>query len=229
MSAAVDKKPRHRLFIGGLAALVVASGIGAFFIRTSDAPKKKAAPSNVINITLPPPLPPPPPPPPPQNEPPPPEEQKMVEQEPVAEEEKPPEAPSPEQPPSDLTTNLKGDGGNNFGLSQGSGRGGSGGNGTGGGGLGGSKWGWYASGIQRSLTEALRRHPSTRNATFSLKVRIWPDATGRVTRAQLVGSTGSPSLDEVLRNQILTGHQLSQAPPSDMPLPIVMRLSARKP
>lgn len=153
----------------------------------------------------------------------------MVEQEPVAEEEPPPEAPSPEQPPADLTTNLSGGNGNDFGLSKGNGRGGNGTIGGNGSGRGGSKWGWYASGVQRSISDALRRHPSTRSSSLSIQVRIWPDATGRVTRAQLVGSTGSSTLDETLKNQILTGLQLSQAPPADMPLPIVMRITARKP
>jgi outer membrane biosynthesis protein TonB len=157
------------------------------------------------------------------------EEPKMVEQEPVIEEEPPPQAAAPEQPPSDLTTNLKGDGPNNFGLAAGNGRGGGGQIGGTGSGRGGSKFGWYASGVQSVVADALRRHPSTRNSSLSLKIRIWPDATGRVTRAQLVESTGSPALDETLKNQILTGLQLKQGPPADMPLPIVLRLTARKP
>lgn len=153
----------------------------------------------------------------------------MVEQEPIAEEEPPPEAKAPDTPPSDLTTNLKGDGPNNFGLAAGNGRSGGGSiGGTGGTGRG-SKFGWYASGVQAVISDALKRHPATRNASFSVKVRLWPDAGGLITRVQLVGSTGSPSLDETLKNQILTGLQLRQGPPADMPLPIVMRVSARKP
>lgn len=207
--------------------VLVIAGAAAFLLKPDAAPVKKVAPMGIVSITLPPP--PPPPPPPPQNEPPPAEEEKMVEQEAVTEEEPPPEAAAPEPPSSDLTTNLQGSGADNFGLSQGGGRNGGGGIGGSGTGRAGSKWGWYAAGVQRSLADALRRHPSTRNATFAIKVRLWPDRTGRVTRAQLVESTGNPALDEVLRNQILTGLQLSHAPPADLPLPVVMRLSARKP
>lgn len=154
----------------------------------------------------------------------------MIEQEAVLEEEPPPEAPAPEQPPSDLTTNLSGGDGNSFGLTQGSGRGGPGTiGGSGSGGRGGSKWGWYASGVQRSISDALRKHSATRTSSLVITARIWPDSAGRITRAQLVESTGSGSLDEIVKNQILTGLQLQQPPPADMPLPIVLRITARKP
>ncbi|RZJ80508.1 MAG: TonB family protein, partial [Brevundimonas sp.] len=70
---------------------------------------------------------------------------------------------------------------------------------------------------------------STRNATMSLQVRVWPDSGGRITRAQLVGSSGNPAVDQAIRGQVLTGLQLPQAPPADMPTPIVLRITARKP
>jgi protein TonB len=227
---APKKKFPFGLVAGGIVVLGVVGGFIALAITSSDiyAPRKKPVAPTVVNVTLPPP-PPPPPPPPQREEPPPPEEQKMVEQEPIAEEEPPPEAPAPEQPPADLTTNLSGGNGNDFGLRQGNGRGGNGTIGGTGNSRGGSKWGWYASGVQRSISDALRRHPSTRFSNLSVQVRIWPDSTGRITRAQLVGSSGNASLDDALKNQILTGLQLAQAPPADMPLPIVMRITARKP
>jgi protein TonB len=62
---------------------------------------------------------------------------------------------------------------------------------------------------------------------MSLQVRVWPDSGGRITRAQLVGSSGNPAVDQAIKNQVLTGLQL-QAPPADMPVPIVLRLTARK-
>jgi len=46
---------------------------------------------------------------------------------------------------------------------------------------------------------------------------------------ELSGSTGEPALDAALKNQVLNGLQLQEPPPSDMPLPIVMRLTARRP
>ena len=64
---------------------------------------------------------------------------------------------------------------------------------------------------------------------MNIVVRIWPDSTGRVVKAHIAGSTGDLALDKALQNDILTGLQLADPPPADMPLPIVMRLSAQRP
>ncbi len=155
----------------------------------------------------------------------------MIEQEPVPPEEQPPaETPdAPEEPSADLTTGLTGDGPNNFGLSSGKGGGNSGRIGGPGGKNSGSRWGWYAAKVQNAIAAALRSHPSTRSAAFSMNVRIWPDRAGRITRAQLVGTSGNPSVDEAIRNQVLVGIMLPEPPPADLRLPIVLRMSARKP
>jgi len=227
MSSLPEKKPRHRIFIGALLVIVLVGGIASFFIRGTDAPRKKSAPSTIVNITLPPPLPPPPPPP-PQNELPPPEEQKMVEAEAAVEEEPPEDAPAPEQPPSDLTTNLKGDGPNNFGLAQGNGRGGNGtigGTGTGGAG---SKWGTYNAGISRTIKAAIERHATTGKATFPpSRVAVWLDADGRIVRAKMLDSTGSGPIDSAIPNEILPG-LVYRSQPEGMPSPIVIRVSGRR-
>jgi periplasmic protein TonB len=105
-----------------------------------------------------------------------------------------------------------------------------GGNGDGGGGgSGGTRWGWYAGQVQARVEDALRKNPHTRSATFRGEVRIWPDTTGRVIRVQLAGSTGRPAVDAAIKEEILTGLQLQEPPPADMPLPIVMRLTAQRP
>ena len=175
--------------------------------------------SDVVMIRLPPP---PPPPTPPQQPTP---EQKIEdqhEQKMEAPEEKPKDIPEkpPDEPP--IGTNIKGDGqGDSFGLS------GSAGNGFGGGG--GSRFDWYAGQVQRRIADALRNNTSTRDATLSVKVRVWADSTGRISRVELAGSTGDPSLDEALRSRVLTGLQLSEGPPEGMPMPILLRLTARRP
>lgn len=154
----------------------------------------------------------------------------MVEQAPVHEDEPKPEEPKPaDDPPSDIVSNIKGDGPpDNFGATA-SGRGGSGtGKGLGGSGGGGSRWGWYAAKMQTSIGDALRRNPKTRDAVLSQKVRVWPDATGRIRRAKLATGTGDPALDAAV-TEALTGVQLPEPPPADMPSPILLRLAARRP
>jgi periplasmic protein TonB len=63
---------------------------------------------------------------------------------------------------------------------------------------------------------------------MDLKVKIWADASGRISRAALAGSTGDPELDRALAQEVLTGLQLSEPPPGDMPMPIVMKITARR-
>lgn len=192
-------------------------------------PKSKpgnARRENVVVVNVPPP--PPPPPPPVAQPPPPPPEEKMIEQAPVENESKPEEAPD-EPPAADLGTNIAGDGPpDGFGLS-GSGRSGI---------AGGvstaqrqqrSRWGWYASQVQTRIQQAVRNNRSTRAASLRADVKVWADSTGRITRATIASSSGDAALDAALRDQVLTGLQLSEPPPEGMPMPIVLRIAARRP
>ena len=62
-----------------------------------------------------------------------------------------------------------------------------------------------------------------------MKMRVWTDETGRISRVELAGSTGDASLDAALENQVLPGLQLSEGPPEGMPMPILLRLTAQRP
>lgn len=207
--------------------LVVALLIGViWFVSRNSKPSRKIAKSeDTMVITLPPPAPPPPKiePPPPKEEPP--KEEEMMVQEPVPEDEPAPDESPPEPPAGpDLGPGSAGGTGPAIG-------GGGGGNGPR---IGGnrrsiSKFGWYAAKVQSSIREALGRNAATRSATMSLQVKVWADTNGRITRAQLVGTSGNPAVDQSIRNQVLTGLQLPQAPPADMPMPINLRITARKP
>jgi len=153
----------------------------------------------------------------------------MVEQAPVAAPEKPKEETSkPKAAPSreTLGTGIKGNGPGLAGLGATGNGGGFGGPGSGGGG---SKWGWYAGQVQGRVVEAFQRNSHTMTASLKIQVRLWADSTGRITRAKLDTPTGDPKLDAAIQNEVLTGLQLQEPPPSGMPMPIVMRLTARRP
>jgi outer membrane biosynthesis protein TonB len=228
---ALPKPNKSRLVIGIMLAVVLLGGVVSFLTSGGKSSRPSSKKSDMVTITLPPPPPPPPPPkvePPPPKDEPPPDKEQMVEQEPVPDNEPPPDNSPPEAPPSeDLGTGIAGNG-----PDMGLGSAGSGGSGKiGGTGKrgGGSKFGWYAAKVQSSIADALRRNPATKSATMTLQIRVWPDANGRITRAQLVGTTGNPAVDQAIKDQVLTGLQLPEAPPADMPTPIVLRISARKP
>jgi protein TonB len=225
---------RYRGIVVVLVLLILGGGI-FMVVKMLSGTHSSSARQEDISISLPPPPPPPPPrqtpTPPPQQPTPEPQQQqdqKMVEQQPVQDEKKD-QAPKLKAPdaPAPLGTSITGPGGGQD-LGLGSGLGGGGGYGNGGGG-GGTKYGWYASEVQNSIADALRNNPRTRRASMSLVVRVWPDSTGRIIKVHISGSTGDGALDTALQNDILTGIQLNDPPPADMPLPIVMRINAQRP
>lgn len=213
------------LILGGL-VLAVGGYLAANRTPSKSTPKKKM---EMVMISIPPTPPPPPPPPPPQKKEPEPEPEK---EEMVAQEEVKPDEQKPDDKPLDkpadepLGTALGGGDGNGLGLGGGSGGGMIGG---GGGGKGGSRWGWYAGQVQNRIADALRSHPLTRKAGFSNVVKVWSDAAGRITRVKLSSSTGDKAVDAAIENEVLRGLVLNEPPPSDLPMPISLRLSARKP
>jgi len=86
----------------------------------------------------------------------------------------------------------------------------------------------YAGQVKSRIEQALKGNPRTRKAAMTIEVRVWPDSTGVISRATLANSTGDKELDDIIRNQVLTGLQISQPPPEGMPTPIIMRITARR-
>ncbi len=211
------RRNRVALAIG---ALVVGGLAWGYFHMPSgeSAPVKKK--ETVVMIQIP-----PPPPPPPKKDIPPPKVEKKVETTPV---EKPVEKPKPaDEPPKGLGTSVKGSG---PGSGLGDGRGlqgviGGTGNGDGRGGLAKA----YGGKAGAKIAEALRNHRKTRTASLNVKVKIWPDSTGRITQAELVGTTGDSVMDDTIKKEILTGLQIQEPPPAGIHMPIVLALNARRP
>lgn len=213
---------RQRSF--AILAIFIAFGLIAYGIKFAmgiTPPAKKSQSMQVVPVQLPPP---PPPPPPKQEEPPP--DDRMIEAEPDMDEETDRAEAAPDN--SALGTGIVGDGPPDaFGLSAGGGRG-----------FFGSRspaqrdrrWARFSSSMQSSITEAVRRHPTLRQASLSAEVRVWADPTGQITRAHVsMRDQVDPELKAILRDEVLTGLRLQSAPPEDMPMPVVMRLTARRP
>ncbi|MGO9673705.1 MAG: TonB C-terminal domain-containing protein [Methylocella sp.] len=227
-------EPNTLLRFGAALALVAVLFGGAvyFFSRHDDMPPPRQVRELTVVKIIPPP---PPPPPPPQKMP----EPKMIEQpkmaDPQIKEEKPVDKPKQapvkdaknDEPPGPLSLDAKAQGpGDLFNLG---GKPGGSAYGGGGGGGGGSRWGWYASMVQAQIESALRSNRKTRNAVMRVEIRLWADGSGRVNRVQLVSSTGDAELDAVIRNDVLGSLTLREPPPKDMPMPMVTRVTARRP
>ncbi|WP_315784749.1 MULTISPECIES: TonB C-terminal domain-containing protein [unclassified Bradyrhizobium] len=217
-----------------IAGIVLPLGSVAYWVlaqRDQPPPPRQVHEITLLAVT-----PPPPPPPPPKVTPP--VEQKMLEQpkmaEPEFKEERPVDKPQDkpikdakdDQPPGPLSLDAKATGpGDLFGLG-----GKPGGNPYGGAGGGGSsRWGWYASIIQQQIEAALRANEKTKKAVIRVQISLWADSSGRVSRVQLLSSTGDAELDQALRDDVLGNLTLRQPPPKDMPMPIVTRVTASRP
>jgi outer membrane biosynthesis protein TonB len=184
--------------------------------KKSDAPPPKQE-TMIVRLEVPKPTPPPvqPPPPPPQAE-----EKKVEMVEEVKQENAPPE-PTPQ-----VETALKGAGNSGIVLKSGSGSGIFANRNT----VSAERlrWSAYAGRVRSRLVQALESHPKTRTAEMSIVVKVWLDETGRITRARLDGATADSGRDAAIRDEILVGLQIAEPPPPGMPMPINMRVTARK-
>jgi periplasmic protein TonB len=224
-------KERNSLLRYGGALAVIAilfGGVVFWFVGHDDVPPpRQVREITIVNVVPPPP---PPPPPPMIEQPKIVDQPKMIDQE--IEREKPADKPKDEpvkdakneEPPGPLSLDAKAVGpGDLFNL--GSKPGGS----PYGGGGGGSRWGWYASIVQSQIETALRANSRTRNATMQVQIRLWADSSGHVNRIELASSTGDAELDAAIRNDVLGNLTLREPPPKDMPMPMVTRVTARRP
>jgi periplasmic protein TonB len=161
-----------------------------------------------------------PPPPPPIEKPP---EPPKVEEEKIPEPEQPtPDTPADQPPAGDLLglDAEGGAGGDAFGLI-----------GKKGGrdllASGGDRFAWYAGALKDDLLSFLSEHQDIRQRAYSVNVRLWLDGRGAVTRVALSSSTGDHDLDRELQKLLGSMQKVAQAPPTDMPQPVQIRIVSR--
>ncbi len=209
--------------VGLLIAAVIALAVWLFKLLGEPAePSKKRAVQQIELLKPPPPPPPPKTPPPP---PPPPQEQQKID---VPKPDAPPEQPSDAPPPGpNLGVDAAGSGsGDGFGLVGKPG----GGDliGGGGGGSGGNRFAWYGALVKERITDAVLKDKKLREAPdYQRVVNVWVDASGLITRVELVGAGQAPELDEALRLALRGLAPVREGAPGDMPQPIRLRISAR--
>ena len=215
---------RWRRTLAMVVGVVVVSVLIWIVIKELATPiqgKKKRA---VQEISL---LKPPPPPPPPKTPPPQPKvevQEKIDLPKPDQQPDKPAEAPPPGP---DLAVDAAGGaGGDSFGLV--GKKGGSDLIGSSGGGSGsGSRFAWYGALIKERIQETVSREKKLREADFRIMVNVWINASGAVTRAELLDSTGNADLDSALKVALRNLPPLREGAPGDMPQPIKLRITAR--
>lgn len=215
MNAGLVRWRRVRWLLFILLAIVVVAGVAVWLIRLLDTPepKKKKVMQEIALLR-------PPPPPPPPKVTPPKEEIKEKIDVPKPQDQPQPDAPPPPGP--DLAVDAAGGAGDGFGL-----LGKKGGMDLLGAG-GGSRFAWYGGQVKDRIQEAVARDDRLRElGEFQRVVHVWISASGEITRIDLVGPAPSAALDKALRVALKALPPMREGPPSDMPMPLRLRISAR--
>ena len=194
--------------------MLVAIVLVVWWARTmmSQKAKKPRDVPQVVQLIRPPPQETPPPPPPP----PPPEK---------VEEPLPQDQPTPDQAP-DSPSQLPGidadasAGSDGFGLAARKGGADLLGTGT-------AIFGRYTAQLKDAIQDALSDDEKVRKGNYTVSVRVWVARDGTVERAALVQSTGKKDVDRAIELALTHVRRLPEAPPLEMPQPIVLRVVSK--
>lgn len=85
----------------------------------------------------------------------------------------------------------------------------------------------YANAATRALNEFLSRDKDVRKLDYQVRIDLWLTATGRLQRAELVGSTGNPEADQALRDALARFPGTAQPLPDRMPQPMRLLVTNR--
>jgi protein TonB len=92
---------------------------------------------------------------------------------------------------------------------------------------GGDQFAWYAGILKDDLLAFLADHRDLRSRAYSVNVRLWLAGDGAVTRVALASSTGDRELDRTLEGLLADMQRVGEAPPSDLPQPVQIRIVSR--
>ncbi|HEY4446287.1 MAG TPA: TonB C-terminal domain-containing protein [Steroidobacteraceae bacterium] len=212
-----DKRAKRRYLTrlgGAVFGLLLLLGF-VWFVRTMMAGKtaKPGRQVQIVQVIR-------PPPPPPPDQPPPPPPEKVDEPLPKdVPEPKPDDEPPPAEP---MGLDAQGSAGEDaFGLAAR----------HGGsdlvGGHGGAAFAWYTNRIKEAVLEKLSSDAGIGSKKFSLSVRVWIEADGRIRQVKLVSSTGDHQLDQRIESELSSLTRLSEAPPLEMPQPVSLKIMSR--
>jgi TonB family protein len=80
--------------------------------------------------------------------------------------------------------------------------------------------------IEGHVQRQVQKQPSLNRVRWHIGVKIWLSAEGEAQRVELISSTGTSDLDDKLREALLKMPRMPQAPPQDLPQPVVLQVSS---
>ena len=82
----------------------------------------------------------------------------------------------------------------------------------------------YASGLKGEVQRHLARRKELRQKSYRVELQLWVERDGRVSRYEIIGSSGDTEIDETLRQSMAELSNFSIVPPDQMPQPIRLSL-----
>ena len=214
---------RWPVLLGIVLSLLVLIAIWVLKDKFQKPPQTKKVVQQITMIQ-----PPPPPPPPPEVKPPEPEvEEKIEEPEPEPEPEPAPEEAEPAPAGEELGLDADGTAGaDGFGLAARKG-----GQSILGGGGGGNAVIFYGGQVKRQIEDGLQSllaDTPAGHASYSVLVHVWVSADGRISRSELMDSSGDAAVDQALRDALpRLPPSVGKPPPPNMQQPVKFRLRSR--
>lgn len=206
----------------GMVLVLLAVGVGGWLLFSSLVSSKVSMKKPMTTVKLLPDTPPPPPPPPPPKE--------QPKEQPKEMKVEPPKQEAP-QPPSEVLKmeGAAGDGPSPFaaGTVNNEYKGGEVGTRIGGGGVSRHQFDWFAGLIKSRIEDALAKDPKLASGKYKVVVHVWVKPDGKLERFELAGSSGDNATDERIKAALSQMPPLSEAPPTDMPQPVKLRITAR--
>jgi hypothetical protein len=91
----------------------------------------------------------------------------------------------------------------------------------------GARFGWYYARVASEVEDVFRRAKELSSASARVELRLWIDSSGRITRAEPLQAGADRKVQDAIRS--LVGQRISQPPPAEIPMPMIARLTARRP
>jgi TonB family protein len=86
---------------------------------------------------------------------------------------------------------------------------------------------YYTGMIKSHIEQALAKDKTLASGAYKVVVKVWVASNGRIQRFEIAGSSGDPTIDALIKKAVDEMPALAESPPSDMPQPVKMRVTAR--
>ncbi len=93
---------------------------------------------------------------------------------------------------------------------------------------GGIKYRWYAGLVKSQIERAIERDKKLTQGQYKIVVSVWLKPNGQFERLSVEQSDTTPEIEQGIREALNDLPAMQESPPENMPMPIRLRISAKK-